>query len=63
LLKEAKEVTMKDEESALSKDFPEKLCILRKNKGWPLGQLGKKIVADLQRISKYERGVMLPTMD
>jgi len=54
---------MKDEESALSKDFPEKLCILRKNKGWPLGQLGKKIVADLQRISKYERGVMLPTMD
>ena len=54
---------MKDEESALSKDFPEKLRVLRKNKGWSQGQLGKKIGADLQRISKYERGVMLPTME
>ena len=62
-LRKLKEVTMKDEESALSKDFPEKLRILRKNKGWSQGQLGKKIGADLQRISKYERGVMLPTME
>jgi len=30
---------MKDEESAFSKDFPEKLRILRKNKGWSQGQL------------------------
>jgi hypothetical protein len=33
-LRKLKEVTMKDEESALSKDFPVKLCVLRKNKGW-----------------------------
>lgn len=54
---------MKDNESVLSKDFPEKLRILRKNKGWSQGQLGQKIGADLQRVSKYERGVMLPTME
>lgn len=54
---------MKEKESVLSKDFPEKLRILRKNRGLSQGQLGKKIGADLQRISKYERGVMLPTME
>ena len=45
------------------KDFPEKLRALRKNREWSQGQLGQKIRADLQRISKYERGVMLPTME
>ncbi len=54
---------MKDKESVLSKDFPEKLRALRKNREWSQGQLGQKIRADLQRISKYERGVMLPTME
>ncbi len=54
---------MKEKESVLSEDFPEKLRILRKNRGLSQGQLGKKIGADLQRISKYERGVMLPTME
>ncbi len=54
---------MKDKESILSKDFPEKLKKLRKNRGWSQGQLAQKIGADLQRISKYERGVMWPTME
>ena len=54
---------MKDKETVLSKDFPEKLRTLRKNRGWSQGQLGQKIGADLQRVSKYERGVMLPTME
>ncbi len=54
---------MKDKESTLSKDFPKKLKELRTKKGWSQGQLGKRIGADLQRISKYERGVMWPTME
>jgi len=54
---------MKDKESTLSKDFPRKLKELRTKKGWSQGQLGQKIGADLQRISKYERGVMWPTME
>ena len=54
---------MKNKESTLSKDFPQKLRELRTKKGWSQGQLGQKIGADLQRISKYERGVMWPTMD
>jgi transcriptional regulator with XRE-family HTH domain len=54
---------MNNKESILSKDFPKKLKELRSKKGWSQGQLGKKIGADLQRISKYERGVMLPTME
>lgn len=54
---------MNDNGSILSKDFPEKLKKLRKNRGWSQGQLAQKIGADLQRISKYERGVMWPTME
>lgn len=49
---------MKNKESMLSRDFPKKLKALRTKKGWSQGQLGNKIGADLQRISKYERGVM-----
>ena len=54
---------MKDNGSILSKDFPKKLKNLRKSRGWSQGQLAQKIGADLQRISKYERGVMWPTME
>lgn len=54
---------MKGKEQVLSPDFPKKLRQLRKAKGWSQGQLGKMIGADLQRISKYERGVMWPTME
>lgn len=58
-----KEVTMKEEKTVLSADFPSKLKVLRANQGWPQGQLANMIGADLQRISKYERGVIWPTME
>ncbi len=54
---------MKKEKTVLSADFPFKLKELRKSKGWSQGQLAQKIDADLQRISKYERGVIWPTME
>ncbi len=54
---------MKNEQTALSADFPAKLKDLRKKRGWSQGQLAQKIGADLQRISKYERGVIWPTME
>lgn len=54
---------IKKENTVLSADFPAKLKELRKNKGWSQGQLAKKIDADLQRISKYERGLIWPTME
>lgn len=54
---------MKKKETALSAEFPNKLRVLRKNKGWSQGQLAQKIGADLQRVSKYERGVIWPTME
>jgi transcriptional regulator with XRE-family HTH domain len=54
---------MKERETILSQDFPAKLRDLRIGRGWSQGQLAQKIGADLQRISKYERGVMWPTME
>ena len=54
---------MKGKKTALSPDFPSKLRTLRKDRGWSQGQLAQKIGADLQRISKYERGVIWPTME
>lgn len=54
---------MKKIQTVLSTDFPAKLKELRKKRGWSQGQLAQKIGADLQRISKYERGVIWPTME
>jgi len=54
---------MKEEKTVLSVDFPSKLKSLRKKRGWSQGQLAQKIGADLQRISKYERGIIWPTME
>ena len=54
---------MKKIRTVLSTDFPAKLKDLRKKRGWSQGQLAQKIGADLQRISKYERGVIWPTME
>jgi len=54
---------MNQKETILSPNFPNKLKVLRKTNGWSQGQLAKKIGADLQRISKYERGVIWPTME
>lgn len=54
---------MKAKKTMLSADFPAKLRDLRKRRGWSQGQLAQKIGADLQRVSKYERGVIWPTME
>lgn len=54
---------MEEKETVLSPNFPAKLKALRKNHGLSQGQLAKKIGADLQRVSKYERGVIWPTME
>ncbi len=47
----------------ISPDLSEKLKRARKEKGLTQGQLAKKIGADIQRISKYERGVLIPTTE
>ena len=54
---------MKKKQTILSQDFPKKIRQLRLNQGWSQGELAKKIDADPNRISKYERGVMWPTME
>ncbi len=41
----------------------EKLKQARKQKGITQGQLSQKIGADIQRISKYERGILIPTTE
>lgn len=53
----------KKQKSAVSPDFPAKLRRARKEKGLSQGQLAQRISADLQRVSKYERGVNIPTTD
>ena len=42
--------------------FPNILRRLRKNKDWSQGQLAQKAGIDLQKVSKYERGVLPPPM-
>jgi transcriptional regulator with XRE-family HTH domain len=41
----------------------EKLKQARKQKEVTQGQLSQKIGADIQRISKYERGILIPTTE
>jgi transcriptional regulator with XRE-family HTH domain len=53
----------KNQNPTVSPDFPVKLRKARKEKGLTQGQLAQKISVDLQRISKYERGVNVPTTD
>ncbi len=50
-------------QSKISPDFPKKLKQLRQSKGWSQGQVAMKIDVDMQRISKYERGVLNPTTE
>ena len=42
-------------------EFPQKLRRARQLKGLTQGQLARKVGADIQRISKYERGILVPT--
>jgi transcriptional regulator with XRE-family HTH domain len=57
------EVNMTDKQSKISSDFSHKLKQLRQGKGWSQGQVAMKIGVDMQRISKYERGVLFPTTE
>ena len=54
---------MKARQPSISQNFPDKLKLLRKEKGWSQKELAKRIGSDLQRISKYERGVVYPTTE
>jgi transcriptional regulator with XRE-family HTH domain len=53
----------KSTNTMIPSDLAEKLKQARKQKGLTQGQLAKKIGADIQRISKYERGVLIPTTE
>ena len=53
--------TNSDDDNGISPDFPAKLRRARKMRGLTQGQLSKRIGADVQRISRYERGVLVPT--
>ena len=52
---------MKNTKHIVSVKFPEKLRLARQQKGFTQGQLAQRVGSDSQRISKYERGVMVPT--
>ena len=47
----------------LSQDFPQKLKKLRQERGWSQEQLGQKIGIEGNRISRYERGALWPSLD
>lgn len=51
------------DQSILASDFPEKLRNLRQSRGWSQAQLAQKIGADPNRVSRYERGVIWPTLE
>lgn len=44
-------------------ELPDKLKQARSQKGLTQGQLSKKTGVDIQRLSKYERGVQVPTTE
>ncbi len=44
-------------------NLSKKLKQARKQKGLTQGQLAQKIGADIQRVSKYERGILIPTTE
>ena len=54
---------MKEAVSETSIKFHQQLKQLRQQRGWSQGQLAKKIGSDLQRISKYERGIVSPSTE
>jgi transcriptional regulator with XRE-family HTH domain len=49
--------------STISSDLAAKLKQARKQRGLTQGQLAKRIGADIQRISKYERNILVPTTE
>ncbi len=47
----------------LTASFPERLRQLRRERDWSQGQLANKAGIDIQRISKYERGISSPPLE
>jgi len=56
-------MTNKTESATMASMLSKKLKQARKLKGLTQGQLSQKIDVDIQRISKYERGVLVPTTE
>ncbi len=54
---------MTEKQSVLSKKFPQKLRQLRQEHGWSQGQLALKIGIDSNRVSRYERATLRPTLE
>ncbi len=54
---------MATKQEFLAQDFPQKLKNLRQSRGWSQGKLGQKIGIDGNRISRYERGTLWPSLD
>ncbi|MEN8233050.1 MAG: helix-turn-helix transcriptional regulator [Thermodesulfobacteriota bacterium] len=52
---------MSTKKQTISANFSKKLKLARQQKGFTQGQLARRVGSDSQRISKYERGVMVPT--
>ncbi len=44
-------------------NLPDKLKKLRLSRGWSQGQLGNKLGVNVQRVSKYERGIISPPLN
>lgn len=56
-------MSSKEKKQFVLPKLSEKLKQARKQKGITQGQLSQKIGADIQRISKYERGILIPTTE
>ncbi len=54
---------MNEKRAMAAKDLSFRIKQLRDAKKWSQGQLAQKMGIEYQRISKYERGVIFPTVD
>ncbi|RTZ97562.1 MAG: transcriptional regulator [Deltaproteobacteria bacterium] len=54
---------MHDKNIKITSAFPERLRRLRRERDWSQGQLANKVGIDIQRISKYERGLSNPPLE
>ena len=54
---------MEQENKVPSKTISQTLKKLREKRGWSQGQVSKRSGLDPQRISKYERGIISPSVD
>lgn len=54
---------MDNKDTQITASFPERLRRLRRERDWSQGQLANKVGIDIQRISKYERGISSPPLE